>query len=78
MEPIERCAATVEKSAPIIDAATTPSQPLGTNVSMAGYARSPFTSAGFTWGNAFWRDARSGNTMSEAKAVRYQGHGRIA
>ena len=61
-----------------MEAATTPSHPFGTNVSMAGYARSPFTSDGATLGNAFCSEARSGNTMSEAKAVRYHGHGRIA
>ena len=38
-----RSAATVERSAPAIEAATTPYQPGGTNVSIAGYAMSPRT-----------------------------------
>ena len=72
-----RCAATVEKSAAIIDATTTPNQPAGTFVSIAEYAMSPPTSAGSTVGNAFWMSDSCGKTISEQAPTTYHGHGRI-
>ena len=45
-------------------------------MSIAGYAMSPWTRDGSTFGNAALMDARSGYTMTEHSPTTYQGQGR--